>query len=122
MTTEDDVRRICLALPETAERPYERSPSFRVKGKMFARIRQKPYALMVGRHSIEEKMAFLTAEPEKYFQTPHYEGHPAMLVHLEAISLDELKGLLVDGWLMNAPVRVRAKVSDREELLAMLGE
>jgi len=88
---------------------------------MFTRIRQKPYALMVGRHSVEEKMTFIAAEPDKYFQTPHYEGHPAMLVHLEAISLDELKGLLVDGWLMNAPVRVRAKVSDRDELLAMLG-
>ena len=113
MVTENDVRRICLALPETIEKPYERLPGFRVKGRLFARIRQKPDALMVGCSSVEEKEALIRSEPEKFFQTPHYEGHPAVLVHLEAIGLAELEELLTDSWLLNAPKRLAAAFESR---------
>ena len=39
MTSEHDVRRICLSLPEAIEKPYDGLPGFRVKNKLFARIR-----------------------------------------------------------------------------------
>lgn len=42
------------------------------------------------RIDIHEKEALMVAEPDKYFQIPHYEAHPAVLVRLEAISLEEL--------------------------------
>ena len=106
MATEEDVRRICLSLPETIEKPYERLPGFRVKGRLFARIRQKPDALVVGCSDVLEKEALIAAEPEKFFQTPHYEGYPAVLVHLEAIDPDELQELLTQAWLLAAPKRL----------------
>jgi len=37
MVTDDDVRRLALALPETVERPSYGTPGFRVKDKLFAR-------------------------------------------------------------------------------------
>jgi hypothetical protein len=40
MATEDDVRRLALALPETHERPSYGTPGFRVKDRLFARIHQ----------------------------------------------------------------------------------
>jgi len=109
MASEDDVRRICLSLPETIETPYERLPGFRVKKKLFARIRVKPDALVVWRPHIDEKNALIAAQPGKYFQTPHYEGHQAVLVRLEAVDVDELDELLTLSWALNAPARLAAR-------------
>src|SRR2546421_8996410 len=106
MTSEDDVRRICLSLPGHIEKSYERMPGFRVSGKLFARIREKPYALVVMRPDIAEKEALIRAEPEKFFQTPHYEGHPAVLVRLEALDVGELRELLTESWELSAPARL----------------
>ena len=39
MATEDDVRRIALRLPEVTEKPSYNTPGFRVKDKLFLRIR-----------------------------------------------------------------------------------
>lgn len=106
MTSEHDVRRICLSLPEAIEKPYGGLPGFRVKNKLFARIRKKPDALVVWRPEIREKESLIATEPDKFFQTPHYEGHPAVLVHLEAIDVEELEELLTDSWALNAPARL----------------
>jgi hypothetical protein len=108
MTTEADVRRICLSLPETIEKPCEGRPGFRVKDKLFARVRERPDALVVWRPEIAEKEALIASEPHKFFQTPHYEGHPAVLVNLEAIEVDELEELLTESWLFRAPARLAA--------------
>src|SRR5881396_1859277 len=108
MTTEADVRRICLSLPETVEKPYEGRPGFRVKEKLFARLRERPDALVVWRPEISEKEALIASEPHKFFQTPHYEGHPAVLVKLEAVEVDELAALLTESWALRAPRRLVA--------------
>jgi hypothetical protein len=108
MTTEADVRRLCLALPGVVEKPYERLPGFRVRERLFARIRQAPDALVVWRPAVSEKEALIAAEPHKFFQTSHYEGHPAVLVRLEAVDLEELEELLVESWLLRAPPRLVA--------------
>jgi hypothetical protein len=108
MASEADVRQICLSLPETIEKPYERLPGFRVKNKLFARIREKPDALVVWRPDVVEKEALIRSEPEKFFQTRHYEGHPAVLVYLEAVDVNELEELLTESWTLRAPARLVA--------------
>jgi hypothetical protein len=108
MATEADVRRICRSLPETIEKPYEGLPGFRIKNKLFARLRKNPDALVVWRPDVAEKKALITSEPEKFFETPHYEGHPAVLVRLEAVAVDELTELLTESWALRAPARVVA--------------
>ncbi len=108
MAAEDDVRRICLSLPETIEKPYEGLPGFRVRDRLFARIRTKPDALLVWCADVAEKEVMIASEPEKFFQTPHYEGHPGVLVHLEAVEVDELKELLTESWTLRAPARLVA--------------
>ena len=34
----------------------------------------------------------LESRPDLYFQTPHYEGYPGVLVHLEAIDARRAEG------------------------------
>ncbi len=115
MATEADVRRIALALPETIEKPWHRSPGYRVKDKSFLRIRSEADgALVVFVADLGEKEALLAADPEKFFTTPHYDGYPAVLVHLDAVEVDELEELITDSWRHKAPARVR---KEHENLL-----
>ena len=108
MASENDVRRICLALPGVEEKLYDRTPGFYVKKKMFARIRIDPDALLVWRPDVLDKEALIASRPDVFFQTPHYEGHPSVLVHLEIVGIDELEDLLMLAWMLRAPARLAA--------------
>lgn len=118
MATEDDVRRIALALPETTEKPsYHQSPSFKVKDKGFLRIRSEAEgALVVFVADLGEKEALLASDEQRFFTTPHYDGHPTVLVRLEAVDVDELTELITESWLNKAPKRVlKAYLADHPE-------
>ncbi len=114
MATEDDVRRIALSLPETTEQPsYHGSPGFKVKGKGFLRIRSEAEGgLVCFVADLGEKEALLAADERKFFTTPHYDGHPTVLVHVEAVDVDELTELITDSWLLKAPARVKKAYLD----------
>lgn len=108
MATEDDVREIALALPETSEAPSYGSPGFRVKGMIFLRIRNETEGgLLVHVADLEEKEALLAADPVTFFTTPHYDGYPSIIVRLDKIERPELTELITDAWIARAPVRVR---------------
>jgi hypothetical protein len=47
MVTEEDIRRVALSLPGSVEKPYNRLPSFRVRGTLFLRIHELPDAFFV---------------------------------------------------------------------------
>lgn len=107
VATEDDVRRIALSLPATTERPSYGSPGFRVQDRLFARIHEQPGVLVLWRSSVEDKDALLAAEPDKLFTTPHYEGHPTVLLRLAAVDEVELRELLAEAWEARASARLR---------------
>jgi hypothetical protein len=109
MVTEDDVRRIALGLPETEEKPSHGTPGFRVRDKLFARIREEGDVLAVFVADEGEKHGLIAAEPEKFFTTPHYDGHAMVLIKFGAVDVDELTELLTDSWRLRAPKRVLAQ-------------
>ena len=61
MVTEDDVRRIALSLPETAEKPYNRLPSFRVRSTLFLRMHELPDTLFMRCTDLDERNELLKA-------------------------------------------------------------
>jgi hypothetical protein len=107
MVTEDVVRRIALSLPSTSERPSYGMPGFRVKDKLFARIREEGDVIVVWVESVEEKEALIAADPDVFFTLPHYDGYAMVLVRMAAVEEDELTELLTDAWRLRAPKRVR---------------
>jgi hypothetical protein len=112
VVTEDDVRREALALPATTEKPSYGTPGFRVKDKLFARVREEGDVLVVWRWDVDEKDALIAAEPEKFFTTTHYDGHPTVLVRFGAVDVDELRDLLTESWRIRAPKRLRAEFDE----------
>jgi hypothetical protein len=53
-----------------------------------------------------EREALLQGAPDVFFSTPHYDGHPYVLVRLEKIDPVELAELIEDAWRLRAPKRV----------------
>jgi hypothetical protein len=56
-STDDDVGRIALSLPATAEKPSYGTPGFRVRDKLFARVREEGDVLVVWCEDLGEKAA-----------------------------------------------------------------
>ena len=104
MITIEDVREIALSLPGVVERAsYGGRPSWRTSQRMFAWVREQPEALVVWVESLEEKEALLAADPATFSTTPHYDGHPIVLVDLAAVDVDEATELITESWRLRAP-------------------
>jgi hypothetical protein len=112
----DTVRRLALALPEVEEGTWFRTPAWKVRKKSFARIRED--GALVVLVDLGEKEMLMTAEPEIFYETPHYHGYPAVLVRLENIPDDELAEVLEDSWRRKAPKRL---VKERDAELTRRG-
>jgi hypothetical protein len=107
MATLDDVRRLALSLPETAERPCYGTPGFYVRKHLFARIRSDEESVVV-KVDMGERELLMGAEPDVFFVTDHYREYGYVLVRVEAIEEDELLEVLTDSWRMVAPKRLLA--------------
>ena len=104
----ETVRRLALALPEVEEGTWFRTPAWKVRGRSFARLWEDGETL-VALVDIGEKEMLMAAEPNVFFETPHYHGYPAVLVRLPAIPEDELAEVLEDSWRRKAPKRLVAE-------------
>ena len=112
MATEDDVRRLALALPEVTEKPSYGTPGFRVKDRLFARIHQDGGVLVLWTADMVEKESFIDSEPDVFFTTPHYEGHAHVLVRLDRVDEAQLAELLQMAWHVRAPASLRARFDE----------
>jgi pimeloyl-ACP methyl ester carboxylesterase len=77
---------------------------------MFAWLRDDPEALVVWVDSLDEKEALLEREPRVFFTTPHYDGHPMVLVRLGAIDQRRAKALITESYELRAPRASRKRV------------
>jgi hypothetical protein len=116
MATQAAVRRIALSLPETEEAGDHFAFSVRNKGKLkgfvwvwMERVVPKkprvpnPGVIAVRVANLGQKDLLLSADPVKFFTEPHYDGFPAVLVRLDAVSVADLRVLIEEGWRCQAP-------------------
>lgn len=121
MLSEDDIRRLALALPGASERAsFGGRPSWRTAARMFAWLREDPEALVVWVGSVEDKQALIASDPGTFFTTSHYDGHPMVLVHLDAVDEQQAAELLVESWILRAPRSLTREVTDRGGLVSTI--
>jgi hypothetical protein len=106
------VRAIALALPEVKESSSYGTPSFRVRQKFLARLREEN--VLVVKIDLADKEFLMQTQPKIYFSTPHYDGYPAVLVRLGAANQRELRRLLAAAWRYVAPPRLVATIDAGE--------
>jgi hypothetical protein len=123
MATMRDLDQLALALPETAkELSEEGRPRYVVAGKWFC-FHRKPRKdapfddVLVFRVDGAEIKELLLADPRGiFFTTPHWNGYPAVLMHipdLKKLKKAELRDLLEDAWLTKAPKKLAKEFGAR---------
>ncbi|WP_350279999.1 MmcQ/YjbR family DNA-binding protein [Kribbella sp. HUAS MG21] len=119
-----DVHAIASGMPHVTK--WERDdgtdrPVYQVGGKSFVFFRTpRPDAvdpvsgekyddvIMIWVESEEEKLALVSDESNPFFTTPHFDGHPSVLVRasrLGELSRQELTEIIQDAWLSRASNR-----------------
>ncbi|TDW71421.1 MmcQ/YjbR family DNA-binding protein [Kribbella pratensis] len=119
-----DVHEIASGMPHVTK--WERDdgtdrPVYQVGGKSFVFFRTpRPDAvdpetgekyddvIMIWVESEDEKLALVSDESTPFFTTPHFDGHPSVLIRgsqLGEISKQELTEIIQDAWLSRASNR-----------------
>jgi hypothetical protein len=93
----DLVRKIGLDLPGVEESTSWGQPALKVGGKMFACLPShasaEPGSLVV-LIDFARREELLAEAPETYYIKPHYQNYPSVLVRLDRIDPEALRGLL----------------------------
>ncbi len=123
MATMSDLDELALAIPQTTkELSGDGRPAYYVHGKLYCFHRgPRPDAidpdtgerledvLMFRVADIGVKELMLADERGIFFTTPHFDGYPAVLMHipdLARLDRDELEEAVVEAWLTRAQKRV----------------
>jgi hypothetical protein len=122
MATQANVRRIAMSLPGVEEANDRFAFSVPNKGKLkgfvwvwMERVVPKkprvpnPGVIAVRVANLGQKDALLSADPDKFFTEPHYDGFPAVLVRLDAVTVADLKVLIAEAWRCQAPAELIAR-------------
>ncbi len=123
MATQDDVRRIALALPGVVEEDggfaFNVAAAAKQKNIVWAwreRIHPKksrvPSTKVIAVRVANEleKQALISADERKFFTETHYDGYPAVLVNLDEVTVAELEPLILEAWRCRAtPAKAASK-------------
>jgi hypothetical protein len=87
------VRRMGLTFPNVEESTSYGTPALKVRGKLFARLREDPDSLVL-KMPFDTREELMAADPETYYITDHYRDYEWMLVRLSKVHADALHELL----------------------------
>ncbi|MFG1941357.1 MmcQ/YjbR family DNA-binding protein [Nonomuraea sp. NPDC048826] len=122
----DDVHELALAMPHvTVEHGGGGNPIYQVGRKSFIFFRtprpdafdpdtgeRYPDVIVFWVESEADKQAMVQDETSPYFTTPHFDGHPSVLLRaarIGEITLGELTEVVQDAWLSRASARRAAE-------------
>jgi hypothetical protein len=111
MITVEDVRRITSSLPMSYEVVVRDQIKFRVGQIVYVAFSRDETVMGVA-FPKEERAAMVAAEPDKFMLPRESDMRYNWIdVRLDAIDLDELRELVIDGWRMCVPKKVGESVS-----------
>jgi hypothetical protein len=127
----EDVHKLALGMPHvTVWKGPQGNPIYQVGGKSFVFFRNPrpdaidpdtgeryPDVIMFWVTSEADKQALVQDQTTPFFSTPHFDGHPSVLVRasrLGELTVTELTEVVQDAWLCRAsPTRATAWLSAR---------
>ncbi|HZA01181.1 MAG TPA: MmcQ/YjbR family DNA-binding protein [Hyphomicrobiaceae bacterium] len=100
-----------LGLPGIEETTSWGEPTLKAHGKLW--VWWSPHEdAPVFKVPLDEREILIEAEPETFFVTPHYKGHPMVLVRPERLEPEWAKANLIRTWRAQAPNRVLRAYDD----------
>ena len=128
----EDVHDLAMGMPHVTVWQESRNPIYQVGGKSFVFFRNPrpdavdpqsgeryPDVIMFWVPSEADKQALIQDEASPFFTTPHFDGHPSVLIRASRIgelTLPELAEVVQDAWLTRAsPARAAAWLSSSRD-------
>ena len=121
----DDVHALAAAMPGVQRYPDRERAVYQVGGRSFVFFRTpRPDAvdadtgeryddvIVFWVESEEDKQALVRDESTPFFTTPHFDGHPSVLLRgsrVGELSVQELTEVVQDAWLARAGKRARER-------------
>ena len=93
----DAVAGFALALPDTELSTSYGQPAIMVGGKTFVNTGHEPGSFHV-RSAHDEKAVLLETDPDTFWQTPHYERWPGLLVRYGSVDPERVTRVIHRAW------------------------
>ncbi|MBS1724766.1 MAG: MmcQ/YjbR family DNA-binding protein [Armatimonadetes bacterium] len=103
----DDLVALAKELPDVVEGMSYGTPAIKRGKRFMLRLKEDGESVAV-KVDCETKERLMSAQPDVYFQTPHYDGYPALLARLPLLSQEEARSLLLASW-EDAPFPARPR-------------
>jgi hypothetical protein len=104
----DDVTKLALELPAVEVHPSYGTPALKVRGVLFARLREDGETLILKVDRMSRDL-MLSAQPDLFFITDHYRDYPYILLRLSRVTASAMRDLLEDSWQLAAPKKLVAE-------------
>ena len=96
--TFDDVVRIVSDLPGIEVGTSYETPALRVGKKLICRMWEDRETMVLKPLEDIELQFLMDTQPDVFYQTPHYEGWPTILIRLSRIDEAQLRELIEECW------------------------
>ncbi|HMI40017.1 MAG TPA: MmcQ/YjbR family DNA-binding protein [Sphingomicrobium sp.] len=108
----DDVKAFSLSLPETELSTSYGRPAIKLRGKAFVYPGREADSFAVASPLDEKEMLMLT-DPETFWETPHYNGWPAVLVRYDRPDRERIETVITRAWWDRASKSLRSEFGPR---------
>jgi hypothetical protein len=98
----ETVKTIAMSLPGAYERTSYNMPAFYVGKKLFARLREDGFSLVVNASDLD-RLALSQMDPSIFSIPEHYRNYEMMVIDLSNLHPEELERLLIESWRRVAP-------------------
>jgi hypothetical protein len=105
MITEATARKIALSMPEAVEGEHMDHPDFRVRKKIFATLWPRESRAVVFTDSSSHS-DLIKAYPGCFSLNGWSEKYGALNVHLERVSDEQFRDLVINSWCRKAPKKL----------------
>ncbi|MBN8807311.1 MAG: hypothetical protein J0I47_03605 [Sphingomonas sp.] len=112
MNNWDDVVAFALTLPDTYMESFYGTPCPKVNKKAFVSPGREPGSFHVPSPH-DEKAVLLETDPDTFWQTPHYENWPGLLVRYASSDPERVKTVVTRAWWDRAAKAQRAAFGPR---------
>jgi hypothetical protein len=108
----DAVKAFALTLPDTSLESFYGTPCPKVNGKAFVSPGREPDSFHV-MSPHDEKAILLETDPDTFWQTPHYQNWPGLLVRYGSADPERVRAVITRAWWDRAKKAQRLAFGDR---------
>lgn len=112
--TADEIHAIVMAFPGAEQGTSYGEPAYKVKGRLFTRLRREDASLVLQEVGFDERELLIEADPATFHLTEHYRNYPVVLARIASLDPGSLRNLLERRWRKIAPKKLVAERGARD--------